>query len=128
MCSCSSLSLLGAPMDKRTDFYALSDIHKTNALRSVQFMSAGTQHINMHCLHINRNMSECLYRICMEQNAMFFGNGANFCDGLDRSDFIIGRHDGNQDGIRSDGFFQFIRFYRSIFIHIQISHFKTFFL
>ena len=89
-------------MDKGTDLYGVTDIKETDTFRSVQLMSACTQKVNVHVLNINRNMSVGLHGIRMEQNMMFLRNLSHLFDRLDGSDFIIGRHHRNQNGIRAD--------------------------
>ena len=53
-------------MDKGTNFYALSDIKKSNPLRSIDFVSAGTHHVNPQLIHINGKMAIGLHRICVK--------------------------------------------------------------
>ena len=65
-------------------------------------MAAGTQHINIHLIYIDRYLSVCLYRICMEQNAVFFCNRSDLFHRLDRSYLIVGKHDSDQNRIRAN--------------------------
>ena len=121
LCSGPSFSLLGTSMDKRTDLYALSDIQKSHAFRPIDLMGAGTEHINIIIVHLDGKLSECLYCIGVEQNAMLSGNLPDFFNRLYRSDFIVGIHHRNQYGLRCNGLFQFFRPDKAIFIHVQIS-------
>ena len=61
----------------------------------------------------------------MEQDSVLFRNPANLCNGLDRADFIVRRHDRDQDRLRPDSRLQLLRADESVLIHIQISHLKT---
>ena len=79
-------------MNKGADFYPFSDIEKADSLRTVQLMSACTEHIDVKRLHINGNMSVSLNRICMEQNPLLLCNSSYFLYGLYGSDLIIGKH------------------------------------
>ena len=66
LCSCTTLSLLSPAVYKRTDLNSFSDIQETDSLWSVQLMSTGTEHINIHLIYVDRNLSKCLNCICME--------------------------------------------------------------
>ena len=59
----------------------------------------------MQIIHIYGYMAVCLHGIGMEQNTLFSGNFPDFGYGLKGSDFIVGKHHGNQYGIRPDCFF-----------------------
>ena len=76
-------------------------------------------------IHINRYLAKCLYCICMEQNLVFLCNLSNFPDRLDRSDLIICKHHRNKDRIRTNRFFQFIKLYDTVLVHIQICDLKS---
>ena len=38
--------------------------------------------------------------------------------------FVVGEHDGNQDGIRADSLLQLVEFYNTVLIHIQVGDLK----
>ena len=61
-------------------------------------MPAGAQHVNTALIHINWYLPERLDRIRMEEDAVLAGNPADFTDGLDGPDLVIGIHHRNQDG------------------------------
>ena len=91
-------------------------------------MAAGTEHINVTVIYIDRKLSESLHCIGMEQDAMLFCDLTDLFDGLNGSDLIVGKHDGNQDGIRTDSLLQLVQFYNTVLIYIQIGDLKTAFL
>ncbi len=62
----SPASLLGAAMDKGTDFHAFADIQKSHALRPVKLMGAGAEHVNMQIIHIYGYMTVCLHGVGMK--------------------------------------------------------------
>ena len=126
MCAGTTGSLLRTTMNQWSNLYAVAQIHKSNSFRTMEFMTACTEHINVHFLHVNRHMTKCLNRIRVEQNIMFFCNGTNLFNRLHRSNFIIGKHHRNQNRIRTNSFLQFVQRNQTIFIHIEISHFKAF--
>ena len=81
-----------------------------------------------YLIDINRHLSESLNCIGMEQNAVFFCNFTDLFDGLNGSDLVVGKHHRDQDGVRADGFFQFIQLDNTVFIHIQVGNLKALFL
>ena len=62
----STFSLLRTTVDEGKNLHAFSDIHYADSLWSVDLVAAGTQHINVHLIHIDRNMSKCLYCVRVE--------------------------------------------------------------
>ena len=61
----------------------------------------------------------------MEQNAVFLCDLTDLFDRLNGSDLIVCKHNGDQDRIRTNCFFQFIHFYDTVFIHTDVSDLKT---
>ena len=102
------------------DLDTFTNIKEADSFRSINLVSTGAQHINVVFIHIDRYLAKCLNCICMEQDAMFFGNTSNFFDWLNGSDLIVCKHYRNKDGFRCDCFFQFIQTDNSILIHIKI--------
>ena len=102
------------------DLYAFTDIKETDSFWSVDLVSAGTQHINVVFIYIDRNLTKCLYCICVEQNAVFSGNTSDFFDWLNRSDLVVCKHYRNQDSLRCDCLFQFVQTYDTILIYVKI--------
>ena len=90
-------------MDKGPDLYAGADIKESDSLRSVYLMGAGAHHVNMIFVHINGHMAVCLHRICVEGDPVLLCDFTDFPDRLDDTDLVIGKHDGNQNGIRTNG-------------------------
>ena len=56
---------------------------------------------------------------------MFFCNSSDFLDRLNRSDFVVCRHNGNQNGLRCDGCFEFIQIDNAVLIDADIGDFRT---
>ena len=115
-------------MNKGADLNPLADIKEPDSFRSVQLMTAGTQHIDLTLIYIDRYLSKCLNCIRMEQHTMLFRDGTDLFDRFDGTDLIVGEHNGNQDRIRANRRFQLIQLHKSVLIHIQIRHFIAAFL
>ena len=56
----------------------------------------------------------------MEKNSMLSCNHSDFFDGLNRTDLIICKHNGNQDCFRSNGLFQILQTDDSVFIYVKV--------
>ena len=65
-------------------------------------MAAGAHHIYMILIHIDRNVAEGLNRIGVEDDSVLFCDLTDFLHRFNRSDFVIGKHDGDQDGSRAN--------------------------
>ena len=121
LCTGTAFSLLRSAVYKGLDLHTFANIEETDSFRSMQLVSAGTEHVNMQFIHIDGHLSKSLHRIGVEQNSMFMGNLTNLPDGLDGTDLIIGKHYRYQNGIRADRVFQILQFDHTKFIDIQIS-------
>ena len=88
-------------------------------------MAAGTEHVNMHLIHIDGNLCIRLYRIGMKQYAVLFCNLTDLGDGLDGTDLVVGKHHADQNGIGTNGCFQLVQADQSVSVHIQIGDLKA---
>src|SRR5262249_25724518 len=70
--------------------------------------------------------AEPLHCVGVEEQAVASANCAQLGDRLDRSDFVIGGHNRNQDGVRSNRLFQGINQHQTGSIYRQVGSFKTF--
>ena len=118
-CPGPPVMLLRAAVQEGPDSDSLPDIQETGSLRAVKFMCAGAQHVDVQFIRIQRNLSECLYRVGMEKHAVPPGDFTDFTYRLNGSDLIVGRHDGDQNRIGSDRFLQFTRIHHPVGAHIQ---------
>ena len=117
-----ALPLLCAAVDKGADLHPFSDIEESDPLRPVQFMPAGAEHVNIALVHINGDLRERLYRICVEQHAVLFCDLPDLCDRLHCTDLIIREHYRNQDRIRPDRTLHCLRIHEPVLVHVKISH------
>lgn len=53
-------------MDEILQTQPLSDVEESDSFRSIEFVTAGTQHVDMQLIHLNRDLAKCLYRIGVE--------------------------------------------------------------
>ena len=115
-------------MDKGTGLQPFADIQKTDPLRPVQLMGAGAEHIDLILVHVDGELSIGLHRIRMEQDPMLLRDPADLLYRLDGSDLVIGKHDGNENGIRTDGPLQLVQLQDAVLVHAHICDLKSSFL
>ena len=96
-------TLLAAAVDKGRHRNPVSYIQKSHAFRSVKFVGARTQQIDVILLHRDRDLGIRLHRIRMKQNLMVSCKPSDLHDRFDRSDLIVSKHDRDQDRILPDG-------------------------
>ena len=63
-------------------------------------MSGDGHQVDAIFLHVDRNLSDGLHRIHMQEDTFFFGDLSDFGDGLNDTDFIVRVHDRNQNRLR----------------------------
>ena len=121
-CAGTLFSFLGTAEDQRRNAGAFSDIDGTDAFGCPQFMTAHGKQVDVHFLHIDRHMAHSLYRICMEEDAVFLCDFTDFLDRLNGADLVIGKHHGDQDRFGTDGLFQFFQTDTAKFVYAQICY------
>ncbi len=118
--------LLCAAVHKILNGDAGTEVQCPHALWRVDLVSAEGEHVDILFLHVDVHVADGLHRIGVEQHAVLFADGADFRDGLDGADFVVGVHDGDQGGLIRNGGFQLIRMDDPVFVHVQIGDFKPF--
>ena len=109
-------------MNEGTDLHTLADVEESDALRAVQLVSAGAEHVDVILVYIDRQLAVCLHGIGVEQNAMLLCDLSDLFDRLNRSDLIVCKHHRNQDRIRADRSFQLVDLYLAVLIDINIGN------
>ena len=104
----------------------LANIKHSHAFRTVQLVGARGKHIDTQLIDIDRNMSEGLDRIGMEGDSMGFRDLSQACDRFDRSDFVIGKHDGCEDGVFPDRRFELPGVDKPVAAYGKVGNLKTF--
>ena len=74
----SFITLLSAAVNNICKKNTFTCIKETYTLRTMEFMSRNRQHIAIHILNINRNMTYRLNSICMKINVVFSCNCTYF--------------------------------------------------
>src|SRR5689334_18161274 len=99
---------------------AAAHIQSTYALRPVNLVPADGQQVNVVLLNVNGDFANGLYAIHSKENPAFLGNFADFRDGIDDTNFIVGVHDGDQNRRRLNGRFQLVQADAPVLLHRQV--------
>ena len=90
-------------------------------------MSRKTQHINVHCFNINGNVRHRLNRVRVEYDAMLFANFTDFRNRLNRTYFVIGKHNADHYRVGTNSLFNLFRRNEALAVNRQIRYFKALF-
>ena len=88
-------------------------------------MAAGTEHVDVHFIHIDGNLCIRLYRIGMEQYTVLLRDLTDLGNGFDGTDLVICKHYTDQNCVRANGCLQLVQTDQSVSVHIQISDLKA---
>ena len=105
---------------------ASAHIESANALRTVEFVSGQRCNVDVHFIHIERDLADCLHRIRMKQDASLTGDFADCFDVLNHADFIVGGHDRNEDRFVRNRFPQIIQINKPSIVDREESNSKSF--
>ena len=70
-------------------------------------------------------MADGLHRVRMERNAPLTAERADGADRLDGADLVVGKHDGHERRVLTDGRSHVLDADNTVFVHIQQRHVKT---
>ena len=85
------------------EFDTLADVEGSDAFWSVQFMAAEGVEIDAERREVQGEATGDLDAIGVENGSSFMGDGGEFGDGLETAEFVVGVHDGDEAGARSEG-------------------------
>ena len=120
-------ALLCPAFDEVFQDNAFADIQRARAFGAVELMPRDGKKIDIHLVYINGHRAESLHGIGMKHNALFLAHRADLLNGLDGADFVVGKHDGNQDGLVRNGVFHLLRRYQAVFVYLKIRYLKALF-
>src|SRR5678816_2083844 len=86
-----------ASVNQRLQSSVASYVESADAFRCIELVSNDGQQIDTKLIDVYRNFAEGLRRVRVKADAMLPGNRANLRNWLNRADFVVGVHDGNQD-------------------------------
>src|SRR6266516_228373 len=96
---------------------AAADVQSADPLGSINLVSTDGQQIDIVLLDVDRNLAHRLDAVHSKENAVFFGHLADFRDGIDHPDFVVGVHDGDQNRLRGNRRFQIVQADAAVAMH-----------
>ena len=84
------------------------DVNRANALGSVKLVTGKGKKIELESFDVDRNFPDGLHGISVEVDVALDGDAADFFEGLDGAEFIVGVHDGDEDGLGANGFAEIV--------------------
>src|SRR3954454_5422415 len=122
LCAGASSALMPCPMDQRFKLNTAAKIQGADALGRVKLMASNREQIDAELVDARWNFSDRLCCVGMEQNLMLARDHTDFRDRLDRTDFIVGMHDADENGAICNRTAHCIRIDSARAISRQISH------
>ena len=101
----ASIPLVVGTVHELVDPRPGADVERPDALGGIEFMAGYGQQIHPQIIHARRYLAHGLGRIGVKGDGVGARNGANGGKRLERADFVVGMHDGDEKRIRSDGGF-----------------------
>ena len=101
-------------------------VKRPNTLGAIHLMTRKAHQVDVPLIDVNLDMTWRLGRVAVEQDLMFATNLANGFHILNNANFVIDRHDGNQNRIGTNRGTQRVQVEQTIFLNIQVRHFEAF--
>ncbi len=98
---------------------SFADIKRADSHGAVYLVGRQAHHGQICCFHINRLTGERLYGVTVKGDILPFAYPANRFDILLDAGFIIGRHDGNQNGVITKGVNQPVEIDQASAVHVK---------
>ncbi len=114
---------MAAAVDLRGNLHAriaTANIESAHTLGAVDLVAGERQHIDVVGDHVDGNLAHRLHCIGVEDDALLMAELADFADGLQDTDFVVGGHDGDEDGLVIHGALQVFDVDEAIGLHGQI--------
>ena len=118
-------ALLCAAVNEAAEHHAPLGIQHADALGAMELVGGKGEHINFLLSHVHLDVTHSLDGIGVEQNALFPAHSANFRNGLNRADFIVGEHYSHQAGVIPNGIPHLLSSDDAVFVYIQQGDFKA---
>ena len=109
--------------DRRLD--PVTDVKRADSLGGINLVPGHREQIHPQFVHKGRDLAHRLGCVCVHKNALLAGQFGDVADGLDGADLVVGVHDGDQDGVGSDGGVHIGRVHQSVCIHRKDGYGKT---
>jgi len=105
---------------QRAEVRSLSDVKRAHAFRPAKFVRGNRQQAHAQLVHVDGNFPRGLYCVAVEHDSLFSGDFGNLFNGLNRSRFVICKHDTDEYSFRTNRAADIFRSHKSIAIYGQI--------
>ena len=78
---------------------AAADVERADTLGPVELVAGEREDVDVVGLHVDGDLADGLDGVGVEEDALLVADLADLADGLDDADFVVGVHDGDQDGL-----------------------------
>ena len=102
-----------------------ANVKNANALGRVELVRGEGEQVDSIALDVDRNFADCLRSIDVEEHAALLGELADFGDGLNHPNFVVGVHDGDEDRFGREGELQIIELDAPVARDRQVSDFAA---
>src|ERR1700678_1528294 len=82
---------------------AAANVERADALGTVEFVGGKREDVDVHGVHVDGDLAQSLHAVGVEDYAFFVAELADFGYRLDGADLVVGKHDGDQDGLVVNG-------------------------
>ena len=98
----AAIAFVMAAVELRFERRAGANVERANSLGTVNFVRGNGEQIHAEAIYVERQLSRGLHRVTMKANIGFGGDAADFLDGLDGAEFVVGVHHADENGFRPE--------------------------
>ena len=87
---------MAAAVDLLGDLHArvaAAHIQRAHALRAVELVAGEREHVDIHRVHVDRDLAHGLHGVGVEEDALLVAELADLRDRLDHADLVVREHD-----------------------------------
>lgn len=126
-CATAQATLLATTSNERvqSDPGSTTHVAGADALGAVNFMRRNGHQVNVHGVDIQRNLSDGLRGVSVEENLLLTAQLANLVNGLDNTNFIVDSHDTDKGSFGANGRLQVFHLDQAVVLHGEIGDIET---
>src|SRR5262249_39797158 len=98
------------------------DVQSAYTLGPVNLVRSDRHQVDVVFINVNGDFADGLNTVGVEKHSALATDLADLAPGLQDADFIIGGHDGDENGLVIDGALQVVEVDESVLLHRQIGH------
>ena len=116
-------ALVPAPVNDGRELHARvapAHVERAHALGPVHLVGGDGGEVHVHLLHVEGHLADGLDGVGVEEHFLLFGDLPDFLNRLQHADFVVGVHDGDEDGLVGDSSAQLVQINQAFFAHRQV--------